>query len=132
MALGFPLKGAAYISGNIMAESAWYGNRSWGAVAGDGTSRNGGLVSWASWADDPARLGKIENYLGKSIEQASDDEQLAAMMWEMKNDYPGSWRTFNNPYATKRQLEDASFAYWGFGIEGERYAFARQILERNR
>ena len=66
-----------------MAESSWNGQRSWGEVEGDGTSRNGGLISWASWSDDPARLGKIEKYLGKPIEQATDDEQLAAMLWEM-------------------------------------------------
>ena len=54
MTLGVPAKGAAYLAGNIMQESSWNGQRSWGEVAGDGTSRNGGLVSWASWSDDPA------------------------------------------------------------------------------
>ena len=47
--MGIPAKGAAYLAGNIQQESGWNGMRDWGQVMGDGTSRNGGLVSWASW-----------------------------------------------------------------------------------
>ena len=90
-AQGYSAKGAAYLAANIQQESGWNGRRSWGAVfnpstgQSDGTSRNGGLVSWASWTDDPARLGNIENWLGKPIEQATHAEQIAAMTWEMKH-----------------------------------------------
>lgn len=119
--LGFPAKGAAYLSSNIATESSWNGMRDWGQVAGDGTSRNGGLVSWASWSTDPARLGKIENYLGKDISQATHAEQLAAMQWEMKTFYKEAYRIFMNPRATDAQLRRASIAYWGYRDEGERF-----------
>lgn len=125
--LGVPAKGAAYLAANIQQESSWNGRRSWPGVynpstgAMDGTSRNGGLVSWASWADDPARLGKIERYLGKPIEQATHAEQLQAMMWEMKTAYPNEYRVFMNPNATDRQLRRASYQYWGYGHEGARF-----------
>ena len=126
--LGVPERGAAYLSGNIQQESSWDGMRSWGQVMGDGTSRNGGLVSWASWANDPARLGAIENYLGKPIDQATHTEQLAAMMWEMRGQYPDQYRIFMNPNATDTQLRRASKAYWGYGHEGARYDYAQQLL----
>ena len=108
--------------------------RDWGQVYNpstgnmDGTSRNGGLVSWASWADDPARLGAIEAYLGKPISQATHAEQLQAMKWEMKNEYPGSYRVFMNPNATDAQLRRASYQYWGYGHEGDRFYYANQLL----
>ena len=122
--LGVPHKGAAYLAANIQQESGWNGRRSWGAVYNpttgqyDGTSRNGGLVSWASWSDNPARLGKIESYLGKDISQATHAEQLSAMMWEMKTYYPDQYRIFMNPNSTDRQLRRASYGYWGYGHEG--------------
>ena len=122
---GYSAKGAAYLAANIQQESGWNGQRSWGAVfnpstgQSDGTSRNGGLVSWASWTDDPARLGNIENYLGKPIEQATHAEQIAAMNWEMKKYYPDAYRIFNNPNATDAQLRRASYQYWGYGHEGK-------------
>ena len=67
--LDFPPRGAAYIASAIDHESAWNGMREWGQVAGDGTNRNGGLISWASWSNDSARLGAIERYFGKPISQ---------------------------------------------------------------
>ena len=86
----------------------------------DGTSRNGGLISWASWADRPARLGAIENYLGKPIEQATHSEQLRAMTWEMETNsrFANARRTFRDPNATDAQLRRASYEYWGYGHEG--------------
>jgi hypothetical protein len=96
---------------------------------GDGTSRNGGLVSWASWKNDPARLGKIEGYLGKNITKASDAEQIKAMKWEMENDYPGAYRTFMNPNSSAKELKQASKAYWGYGHEGQRFTYATQAME---
>lgn len=125
--MGFPARGAAVLAGNIQQESAWNGMRDWGQVMGDGTSRNGGLISWASWANDPARLGKIENYLGKNIKNATHAEQLQAMLWEMKNDYPDAYRIFKNPNATPAQLRRASYRYWGYGHEGARFNYANQL-----
>lgn len=126
---GVPTRGAAYLAGNIQQESSWNGQRDWGQVLGDGTSRNGGLVSWASWANDPARLGKIEGYLGKNIKEASDGEQINAMLWEMKKDYPGAYKVFMDPNATDAQLKQASKDYWGYGEEGQRYDYAQQALQ---
>lgn len=126
-AMGFPPRGAAYLAGNIQQESGWNGMRDWGQVMGDGTSRNGGLVSWASWSNDPARLGAIESYLGKNIKTATHAEQLQAMMWEMKNQYSGAYRVFMNPNATDAQLRRASKDYWGYGHEGSRFAYARRL-----
>ncbi len=116
--LGFPPKGAAYLSANIAQESSWDGMRDWPQVLGDGTSRNGGLVSWASWSNDPARLGFIENYLGKDISQATHAEQLDAMHYEMKTNYKEVYRIFMNPRATDAQLRRMSYQYWGYGEEG--------------
>lgn len=132
--MGVPTKGAAYLAGNIQQESGWNGMRSWGGVynpttgAMDGTSRNGGLVSWASWANNPARLGKIEAYLGKDISKATHAEQLSAMLWEMQTSYKDAYRVFMNPLATDAQLRRASKQYWGYGHEGGRFGFAQDVL----
>ena len=132
--MGVPAKGAAYLAGNIQQESGWNGMRDWGGVynpstgAMDGTSRNGGLVSWASWSDNPARLGKIEAYLGKDISKATHAEQLSAMMWEMQTSYKDAYRVFMNPNATDAQLRRASYQYWGYGHEGARFKYAQEVL----
>jgi hypothetical protein len=128
MQQGVPKVGAAYLAGNIQQESAWNGQRSWGEVMGDGSDRNGGLVSWMDGvAHNNFRLTKIENYLGKNIKAASDVEQIKAMLWEMKNDYPGAYQTFMNTNASQGDLIAASKAYWGYGHEGPRYQYAEQI-----
>ena len=129
MNAGVPKRGAAYLAGNIQQESSWNGQRDWGQVMGDGTSRNGGLVSWASWSDDPARLGKIEKHLGKNIKEASDGEQINAMLWEMKREYPKAYGIFMNPKSSDADLKWASKRYWGYGHEGPRYSYAQQVLE---
>ena len=51
----------------------------------DGTNRNGGLISWASWANDSARLGKIERHYGRNISHISEREQLNYMKREMQS-----------------------------------------------
>lgn len=127
--LGVPHKGAAYLAGNIMQESSWNGQRSpWGEVAGDRTDRNGGLVSWM---DDAGRghfrLKKIEQKLGKPINQATDREQLQAMLSEMKSGYPDAYRVFMNPNSSDADLRWASMRYWGYGHEGSRFNYARQL-----
>ena len=122
-------KGAAYLAGNIQQESGWDGMRSWGQVLGDGTSRNGGLVSWASWSDDPARLGKIEDHYGKKIDEITEREQLVWMIKEMKQDYPSAYSVFTNPKATDEDLKKASYTYWGYGEEGSRFRYGEKIYQ---
>ena len=127
--MDFPTRGAAYLAGNIMQESSWNGQRSWGEVQGDGSDRNGGLVSWMDGvAHNNFRLTKIEEYLGKPIAQASTAEQLQAMKWEMQRDYKEAYRIFMNPNATDVQLRRASRLYWGYGHEGRRYEYAQSLL----
>lgn len=133
--LGVPRRGAAYLAGNIQQESAWNGTRQWGGVynpstgAMDGTSRNGGLVSWASWSNDPARLGRVERYFGRNIAQITETEQLNYMLnVEMKNSYPQAYAVFMNPNSNAAALKKASYQYWRFGYQGGRYSFAEQLL----
>ena len=122
--------GAAYLSGNIQQESSWNGMRSWGQVLGDGTSRNGGLVSWASWEDDPARLGKIEEHYGKKIDEITEHEQLKWMIKELKQSYPGAYKIFTSEKSTIADLKKASKWYWGYGHEGERFNYADSIYKQ--
>ena len=121
--------GAAYLAGNIQQESGWDGMRSWGEVLGDGTSRNGGLVSWASWKDDPARLGAIEEFYGKKIEEITEHEQLKWMIKEMKQSYAGAYKIFTDPKASEEDLMKASKWYWGYGEEGSRFRYATNIYQ---
>jgi hypothetical protein len=126
--MGFPSRGAAYLAGNIMQESSWNGMRSWGQVKNDGTKRNGGLISWASWANAPARLGAAEAFLGKPIDQATHSEQLDYMEHEMRTQYPEAYAIFSDPNASTPDLIKASKMYWGYGHEGDRYKFAEELL----
>ncbi len=127
--MGFPARGAAYLAGNIQQESSWNGSRTWGEVMGDGSDRNGGLVSWMDDAQrNHFRLRNIEQYLGKSITEATTGEQLQAMVWEMKRRNPEAYRHFMNPNATDVQLRRASRQYWGYGHEGERFNYATSLL----
>ena len=128
MSLGFPAAGAAFLSGNISQESSWNGQRVWGEVLNDGSDRNGGLISWMDDAQrNHYRLRRIEQHLGRPITEATDEQQLQAMMWEMETYYPEAYRIFMNPHSTERQLIYASRLYWGYGHEGSRYTTARQV-----
>lgn len=134
--MGVPTKGAAYLAGNIQQESAWHGTREWGGVHNpttgtmDGTNRNGGLVSWASWSNDSARLGRIERHFGRNISQISEGDQLKYMLREMRTSYPQAYAVFMNPNASDASLRRASYQYWGFGHEGARYQYANQLLSK--
>ena len=130
--MGFPRRGAAYLSGNIQQESTWHGTREWGQVAGDGSTRNGGIVSWASFPGQPARLGAIERHFGKPITQIPESDQLNYMVSEMKKRNPSAYRVFMNPNASKGDLKKASLAYWGYGHEGSRYDYAERLLANGR
>ena len=126
--LGFTNKGAAYIAGNIQQESSWRGQRTW-EVKGDGSDINGGLVSWMNDAErNHFRLRKIESYLGKPIAEATVDEQLQAMKWEMKKRNPWAYKVFTQPGFGDRDLRNASYQYWGYGEEGSRFKYAKELL----
>ncbi len=122
MQRGFPSRGAAFLAGNIQQESTWYGQRSpWNDVGKDA----GGLVSWRA-----GRLDAIEKYFGKPIEQITNAQQLDYLEYELKTFYPEADALFRNPYASERQLIRASKIYWGYGDEGSRYGYARDILRQ--
>lgn len=122
MQRGFPTRGAAFLAGNIQQESTWYGQRpSWNDVGAPA----GGLVSWRA-----GRLDAIEKYFDKPIEQITNAQQLDYLEYELKTFYPEADALFRNPYATERQLIRASKMYWGYGEEGKRYRFARDILRQ--
>ena len=117
MTRGFPLKGAAWLAGNIQQESGWNAGRpSWD----DGGAQSGGLVSWRA-----ARLQAIEARYGRPIQNITMKEQLDYMVEELGK-FPEANRIFRNPNATERQLIRASKQFWGYGEEGKRYSYARQ------
>lgn len=131
--MGFPTRGAAYITSAISHESSWNGMREWGQVAGDGTKRNGGLISWASWHNNSARLGAIEKYFGRPISDISETDQLQYMMHEMITTYPKAYRIFSNPSASSADLQWAVSNYWGFDPKytGDRWVDAEALIKRS-
>ena len=135
MDLNVPRRGAAFLAGNIQQESSWDGMRDWPTVFNpstgqyDGTSRNGGLVSWASWTNSPARLGRIEAKFGRPIDQITEAEQLTYMLQEMQASYPAAYATFMNPNSTDTQLRRASKNFWGYGHRGRRFEYAQALLD---
>lgn len=104
--------------------------REWEEVEGDGTNRNGGLISWASWHDNAARLGAVEAHFGRSISSITETEQLEYMQYEMKTDYPSAYRIFNNPNASSADLQWAVSTYWGFdpAYTGNRWVDAENMI----
>ena len=97
---------------------------------GDGTNRNGGLISWASWHNNAARLGAIEAHFGRSIGSITETEQLEYMHLEMKNDYPEADAIFRNPNASSADLQWAVNNYWGFDPKytGDRWVDAENMI----
>ena len=128
--LGFTPQGAAYLVGNIQQESSWNGTRSWGEVLGDGSQKNSGLISWAEFKGNRRRVKQIEDYLGKPIEKASHTEQLNAIKWELETYYPNEYKVFTDPNASDQQLKSASKKYLRYGHEGDRFKFAKQLLNQ--
>lgn len=113
--LGFTRKAAEYLAANAAQESGLNGQRApW--VLDDGAGTNKGLMSW-----NRDRITRIESKFGKSIETMSNEEQAAAIKWELQNYYPGAYRIFSNPRATDAQLRRASYQYLGWGEEGDRF-----------
>jgi hypothetical protein len=118
MSMGFPARGAAWLAGNIQQESGWNGQRNpWD----DGGELSGGLASWR--AD---RLEAVQNALG-SVTRASNEAQLRYMVQELRTRNPEAYRIFRDARATEIQLIRASKAFWGYGEEGNRYGYARDI-----
>ena len=120
MSYGFPVRGASWLSGNIAQESSWIGNREpWQ----DGANKAGGLVSW-----NGPRLAAIQQRFGRPISEITTEQQLQYMVEELKQpQYAEANRIFRNPYSTDRQLIRASKIYWGYGEEGNRYQYSRDI-----
>ena len=131
--MGFPTRGSAYITSAISHESAWNGMREWPEVAGDGTNRNGGLISWASWHNNSARLGAIERHFGRPISEISETDQLSYMKHEMISRYPKAYRIFTNPSASSADLQWAVSNYWGFDPKytGDRWVDAEALIKRS-
>ena len=128
-----PLRGAAYLASAITHESGWDGG-DWGQVAGDGTSANGGLVSWAAWHDNPARLGKVMRHFGvSSMAQVPEEDQLEYMLTEMKNHYREAYNILNTPNAHPSDLEAAIHMYFGFDkrFTGTRFTHAQTLISQN-
>ena len=73
---GFSVRAAAFLSGNIMQESSWRGQR---RPFDDGGALAGGLVSWRG-----GRLQAIESYFGRPISEITTLEQLDYMIQEMR------------------------------------------------
>jgi hypothetical protein len=117
-----PVRGAAWLAGNIQQESSWNANRPYWTLD-DGAGQNGGLVSW-----NQGRLAAAEKFFGKPLTQVPSNQQLDFMLNEMRTNprYQEAWRIFNNPRATETQLLRASYIYWGYGEEGNRAQYARQ------
>ena len=131
--MGFPTRGAAYITSAISHESSWHGMREWPQVMGDGTNRNGGLISWASWHNNSARLGAIERHFDRPISQISETDQLSYMKHEMITRYPKAYRIFTNPSASSADLRWAVSNYWGFDPKytGDRWVDAEALIKRS-
>jgi hypothetical protein len=123
MQVGFPLKGAAYLSGNVQQESGWKGQRTpW--VLNDGAGINKGLVSW-----NRGRITNAEKYLGKPLNSASNAEQIKWIKHEMQTSYKEAYNIFMNQNASDAELQRASYIYLGYGDVGARYSYAKQALK---
>ena len=117
-----PIRGAAFLAGNIQQESSFIGQRPYW-VLDDGAGRNGGLVSW-----NRGRLARAEAALGRPLSLVSNKEQLDYMLKELETSYPQAHAIFMNEHATDRQLMRASMIYWGYGEEGARFQYAQELL----
>ena len=118
------------MSSAILHESTWHGTRSWGQVADDGTSRNGGLLSWASWTNNPARLGVIERRYGRPIHEITEPEQLEFLVHELKTSYPAQYAVFTNEGASSAALQAATWEYirWDRRYTKTRWSVAESLI----
>jgi hypothetical protein len=132
MSLGLPLRGAAYLSSAIKHESSWDGNRKkWRVnVPGDDSTSNGGLLSWAAFPGNPARLGRIEAYFGKPINEVSEIEQLKYILHELKTSYNPQYLVFTNENANPLDLQAATWEYikWNRKYTGDRWKDADALI----
>jgi hypothetical protein len=132
MSLGLPLRGAAYLSSAIKHESAWDGNRKkWRVnVPGDDSTANGGLLSWAAFPGNPARLGRIEAYFGKPVNEVSEMEQLKYILHELKTSYKKQYRVFIDANAKPDDLKEATWQYikWNTKYTGNRWTDADALI----
>ena len=117
-----PARGAAYLSGNIQTESSWDpSQKPWDDVGAPA----GTLMSLRA-----SRLEAIQKEYGIPVQYLTTEQQLDYMMKEMEEDYPEAYAIFTDPQATKRELMDASYIYWVYGIEGDRFKTAEQLRQQ--
>ena len=123
----FPARGAAFLSGNINTESRWDFQRDpWDDVG----EMAGGGISWRG-----KRLEAIEKYYGRPIQEIGTYDQLRYMVKEMTDPnapwfYKKAYAIFTDPKATRRELIYASKLYWGYGVEGDRFTTADELLNQ--
>ena len=132
MSLGMPLRGAAFLSSGIKHESRWDGNqKKWTVnVPGDDSVANGGVISWAAFPGNSARLGRVEAYFGKPINEVSEMEQLKYVLHELKTSYPKSHRILMNKNASTEDLKFALWNYirWNKKYTGDRWTDADALI----
>ena len=124
MRAGFSPRGAAYLSGNIQTESGWIPDRpAWDDVGAPA----GGLVSWRG-----QRLLQLEQeYGGTQVQYLTTEQQLQYMLKELsKPEYKVAYDIFMDPRSTQRDLIYASKYFWGYGVEGDRYQQAEEIIRQ--
>ncbi len=114
MEMGFPARSAAVLAGNIQQESSW---RS-GAQESGGTGA--GLVQWSY-----GRRNQIYDKFGGKLPDAPT--QLQYMYEEMRDKYGDAYKVFKDPNASDEQLWGAAKRYWGWGEEGNRRQYAKEI-----
>ena len=130
MDMGFTKQGAAYLSGNVQAESSWQGQRApW--VLNDDAGTNKGLVSW-----NRGRITKAEKFLGKPLNKATNEEQMKFIKHELETEraYAEANKIFKDPNASDADLKRASYIYLGYGdsaakAEQGRFTFAKSALK---
>jgi hypothetical protein len=116
-----PVRGAAWLAGNISQENgAWNGQRAYWTLD-DGAGQNGGLVSW-----NRGRLQAAEKFFGRPLTQVPNNQQLDYLLSEMKTRNPDAYRIFMNPRSAEADLLRASKMYWGYEVAGNRVQYAQQ------
>ena len=91
----------------------------------------GGGISWRG-----QRLRDLETYYGRPVQEINTFDQLRYMVKEMTDPnapwfYHKAYEIFTDPKATRRELIYASKLYWGYGVEGDRFTTAEELLKQN-
>lgn len=127
MAKGYPKHVAAGIVGNIKAEGGLMERVIEGKLKGDAGNAHG-IVQWVGERHD-----RFQKVFGKPLEQASFQEQLEYLDWEMKNTEKGA---YNKIMQAKDTTEAAALVDQHYerssGIHRQRrIKFANEFYDRN-